>query len=381
MPRLIELRTEPLKESKAAAVNPRTLDLLGPTGIANRMLELGKPIRGVYFYRGTQREGHFELAGVHPKYPFMLGLSQATTERLLTEAVQQAGITIERGRNLVACRPVDGHVEATIEAMDGSGQELVDCPWLLAADGARSVVRQQMEIDFKGSSLPDDWHLADVPLRTALPEDHGHAYFLPQGDFLFMIRVIDEAMQQRAAETNSAAPIWRVISNRPEPLSRLHDADSAGPPLWASSFHISHRIDATFSKEGVYFAGDAAHIHSPVGARGMNLGIEDAWVFAELAAAGRLADYDALRRPVDRAVVRRVETLSEMIAAQSPLEQFARGWLLPLALKIPPLRNRVIRVATGLDHPLPLIPIGKSGDAAARDLAKRHPTGSSAVGA
>jgi 2-polyprenyl-6-methoxyphenol hydroxylase-like FAD-dependent oxidoreductase len=90
-------------------------------------------------------------------------------------------------------------------------------------------------------------------------------------------------------------------------LSRLVEAEQAGQPVWESNFHISHRINATLAKGNVYFAGDAAHIHSPVGARGMNLGLENAWVFAYLVKTNQLHKYDRLRRPVDRQVVRRVE--------------------------------------------------------------------------
>ncbi len=234
------MRQEPSQESKALAVNPRTLDILEPTGVSERMLELGMPVRGVYFYRGTGRAADFELAGLHPTHPFMLALSQAATERLLTEALQRAGGTIERGKTLVACRQASDRVEATIAAAAG-GREVVACPWLLAADGARSTARQQMGVDFPGSSFPDDWHLADVPLRTRLEADHGHAFFLPRGELLFMFRVIDDEMQKRAA-----APIWRLISNRPEPLSRLIEAEPAGAALWASNFRISHRINESF---------------------------------------------------------------------------------------------------------------------------------------
>jgi 2-polyprenyl-6-methoxyphenol hydroxylase-like FAD-dependent oxidoreductase len=347
-PRLVELRHEPSKESKALAVNPRTLDLLRPTGVTERMLELGKPIRGVYFYRKRNRVAHFELAGLHPDYPFMLGLSQASTERLLADALRKAGGTFERGKKLVDCHRSDGEVAATIEPTDGGGREVVNCPWLLAADGAHSVARQIMQIDFGGSSFPDEWYLADGPIRTSLADDHGYVFFESDGAFLFMFPVIDDELQKV-----SPGPIWRVITNRPDPLSHLIEAEPTGPALWASNFRISHRIDATFSKDGVYFAGDAAHIHSPIGARGMNLGIEDAWVFAELAVAGRLREYDELRRPVDRAVVRRVEFLSRVVAADSLPERLAREWLLPMAINSSLFRKQMLRVVSGLDHPLP----------------------------
>jgi len=345
--RVVEMRGEPAQESKALAVNPRTLDILEATGLTRRMLELGSPIRGVRFYRRGRVVGSLSLAGIHPKYPFMLALSQATTERLLAQGLSAAGGRVERKVRMVGCRTVADRVEAVLES--SAGREVVACPWLLAADGTHSVARQQLGIDFEGSSFAKEWHLADAPLRTELPADHAHIFFLDGGGFFFLIRVVDEALTDRAGE-----PVWRVIGNRPEPLSQLVQAEQAGPPVWTSSFRIAHRIGATLAAGGVYFAGDAAHVHSPLGARGMNLGLEDAWVFAELVKTNRLPDYDRLRRPVDRQVVRRVELMSRIASAESGLSRFVRAFVFPTAIKIPFLRTRMMATVTGLDHELSL---------------------------
>ena len=100
-------------------------------------------------------------------------------------------------------------------------------------------------------------------------------------------------------------------------------------------------------------AGDAAHLHSPIGARGMNLGLEDAWVFAELVRVNRLLDYDRFRRPVDRQVVRRVEFLSRLVSAESGFYRFMRAFVWPIAIQLPFLRARLVRTVTGLDHEVP----------------------------
>jgi|ERR1041384_1939183 len=94
-------------------------------------------------------------------------------------------------------------------------------------------------------------------------------------------------------------------------------------------------------------------MHSPVGARGMNLGIEDAWVFAQLACAGELERYDALRRGVDRRVVRAVALLSRVAAAEPAPLGLVRRFLFPLATRVPFIRRRMIASVTGLDHPRP----------------------------
>jgi 2-polyprenyl-6-methoxyphenol hydroxylase-like FAD-dependent oxidoreductase len=346
--RVVEMRDEPCQQSRALAVNPRTLDILEVTGVTSRMLELGSRIHGVRFYRHRQIIGRLSFAGMHPRYPFMLALSQATSERLLAEALASAGGEVERGLKMVECRNVLGRVEAVLEPTGGGPREVAPCPWLLAADGARSTARQQVGVQFVGSAFPREWHLADAPLRTQLADDHAHVFFLDGGAFYFMIRVVDETLNERVGQ-----PVWRVMGNRPEPLSQLMEAELAGPPIWTSSFHVSHQSCATFSAGNVYFAGDAAHIHSPIGARGMNLGLEDAWVFAELVRKDRFGAYDLFRRRVDRRVVRRVELLSRLVSAESGFTRFLRAFVFPSAVKLPFVRGLMKRTVSGLDHELP----------------------------
>ena len=134
--RLVEMRDVPNMQSKALAVNPRTLSILEPTGVTARMLEMGSPIHGVQFHRSGRVAAALSLEGIHPKYPFMLALSQATTERLLAEALEAAGGSIERGVKMVECRNLDGGAEAILESANGNRSETVHAPWLLAADGA-----------------------------------------------------------------------------------------------------------------------------------------------------------------------------------------------------------------------------------------------------
>ncbi|MDB5392373.1 MAG: 2-polyprenyl-6-methoxyphenol hydroxylase [Planctomycetaceae bacterium] len=347
--RVVELRDEPARESKALAVNPRTLDILEPTGVTQRMLELGSPVRGVCFRRREQIFGSLSLTGIHPKYPFMLGLSQAATERLLADALCAVGGSVERGVKLVECRVSIGQVEAVLESAAADEREVVACPWLLAADGAHSATRQQLGVSFEGSAFASEWYLTDVPLRTELAADQVHIFFLDAGELLFMMPVVDPDLRSRIHD-----PVWRVISNRPEPLSRLIQAEQAGSPIWTSHFRIAHRIAGTLATQNVYFAGDAAHVHSPVGARGMNLGLEDAWIFSELVRTNRLQEYDGMRRRVDRRVVRQVEFLSRVASPESWFFRLMRSYVFPTAIKIPFLHSRMLATVAGLDHKLPV---------------------------
>jgi 2-polyprenyl-6-methoxyphenol hydroxylase-like FAD-dependent oxidoreductase len=361
---VIDAAPAPTTLSKALAVNPRTLEILEPTGITQKMLAIGQPIRGGIIRQGRKVVAHLLFEQLHHKYPFMLALSQATTERLLREAFEAAGGRIERGITLSDCRNDGDGVAVDLTNVATGETESVHSPWMLAADGAHSAARRALGVGFPGSTFASPWYLADVPLETTLESDSAHIIFLDAG-FLFMLRVIGDD----TALTPSKAPLWRVLGNMPQPLNHLVDAAPAGSPIWESSFHISHRINDHLQVGNVYFAGDAAHLHSPVGARGMNLGLEDAYVFSQLAAAGRLDGYEKLRHPVDALVVKRVERVSRMASAQSPILRLVRTALYRFGSRIPFIANQIAHVVTGLDHPL----VVDAGKPAEKSVSTRRP--------
>ena len=350
--RLIEQATGRPETSRALAVNPRTLRLLEASGVTARMLERGLKITGARLSRNDQAIAHISLSELGGTYPFMLALSQATSEALLAEALaEQAGKIgggeVERGVELVACAEHDG-LDVVLAGHAGKGRgetEIVRPEWVLGCDGAHSKVRESLHIGFNGHTLAEPWTLMDVPLEGEIDPNAAHIRLFDDGGFLFLLRTV--------ADTRVEKPpyLWRLIGNVPDLFARLADARPAGPAVWSSSFHISHRIADVLCRGHAYLAGDAAHIHSPIGARGMNLGIEDAWVFAELAARGRLGQYGALRRHVDHDVVKRIEALTTMVMGKQPWVRGVRDLILPSMLNLP-LRGQMLRTLTGLDHKL-----------------------------
>jgi 2-polyprenyl-6-methoxyphenol hydroxylase-like FAD-dependent oxidoreductase len=132
--RLVDMNQEPSRQSKALAVNPRTSEILEAVGLTQRMLAIGTKIRGDCLWRGDRLAAKIEFAGLKHKYPFMLALSHATTERLLQESLVAMGGTVERGSRLIDCKNEAGRVAATLDTP--TGQEVCQSPWMLAADGA-----------------------------------------------------------------------------------------------------------------------------------------------------------------------------------------------------------------------------------------------------
>jgi 2-polyprenyl-6-methoxyphenol hydroxylase-like FAD-dependent oxidoreductase len=340
--RIIDKAAEPTTYSKALAVNPRTLELLELTGVTARVLDEGRPIHRFRLMKGGHEVLSMTLDEVEAKFP-MTALSQARTEALLTQALAAYGIAPERGVELTGLSQAEDAVTATL-VHPGAREETVEAPLLFAADGAHSRVRQLLDIDFPGSALPEPWKLVDVIFEKPLDMPEGHVDLLPHG-FMFWL-AFDPSH-------------WRIISTVGDPLEALPPGARVKELIWASEFHISHRIAAKLSVGRVALGGDAAHLHSPVGARGMNLGIEDAYVFAHIAKdvldgkPERLEDYGRLRHKADKGVVQRVEAVTRMARGEG-VWHVVREIAPHLAGTLPLVRHMIEQTVTGLDHPVQL---------------------------
>lgn len=332
--RIIDKLSEPSPYSKAFGVNPRTLTLLEHTGVTEQMLAQGWRMSAINVWKRERRMFRLELSGVNHKYPFMLIHSQAKSEALLSDALAGRGVQVERNGALEALEMHPDYAKVTLRHSDGQ-QEEVNTPVLLGADGSRSVVRTSLGISFTGSSFDEPWKLYDLELDPPLDRNEAHAFLL-EGGGMFVVRLDDK--------------LWRVIGNLPDLLEHLPKGTTVGQIAWASDFGISSRLAERFQEGCAYLAGDAAHIHSGLGARGMNLGVEDAYVFAALVAERRLHDYERLRRPVDAAVVRQTERITEVPRGKKRFAKVARS-LVPFAAPLIPLAAKgASRWVLGLDH-------------------------------
>lgn len=336
--RIVDPAPEPTRTSKALGVNPRTLDLLAESGVAAAIEAEAQPMRALRLHRRGRPLADLvidwaALGAAHR----MVILPQARSEALVTAALADLGVTPERGTGVQALSQDDAGVDVALT--DGS---TVRVPVLLAADGAHSTIRKALALDFPGDGWDEPWQLLDVDL-TGPAADEGWIDLQPEGPFVCL---------------PFSGQTFRLIGFGRPLLERLPAGWTAGTVHWSSAFRISHRMVGRMTVGRVCLAGDAAHIHSPIGARGMNLGVEDAFVFAACAAdflsgqGGRLEDYDRLRRPVDAAVVRNVRALTSAVRDRSPAADLVRRLLLPLVFRLPIVVNRVLKVGMGLDHPV-----------------------------
>jgi 2-polyprenyl-6-methoxyphenol hydroxylase-like FAD-dependent oxidoreductase len=340
--RLVDRQLDRVHESRALGVQPRTLELLARLGVADELIECGNPaIRlQLHFGRRVVPVRLFDIGIDDTAYPYLLFVSQAETERILGEYVSRCGGTLERGVELVKLAQTSSSVSCLLRDRDGR-DETVSARYVVGCDGAHSTVREQAGIAFEGSAYPQTFVLADLE-ADGIDPGYAHAFVSARG-ILFFFPLGEPAT-------------WRILAMRPrtsvptveeavtiDEVQALVDGYTTTPirvrdPVWMTNFRLHNRGAARYRAGRVFLAGDAAHIHSPAGAQGMNTGIQDAvnlgWklalVAASLADPALLDSYEPERAPVGRLVLRFTDRAFTIATSPNPVLRFARAQLAPL---------------------------------------------------
>ncbi|MEA2772853.1 MAG: hypothetical protein QOD93_5815, partial [Acetobacteraceae bacterium] len=233
--RLVEKTLEPATTSRAIGVQARTLELLQQRGLAEEMVRLGNRGHAGSVYGGGKRVFRLDFGHVDSHYNYLLFLSQAETERILREAIGRQGVTIERGVELVAfSQDALSHDASPVKAVlrhAGGRLEQVRAPWLISAEGAHSVVRTTLDLQFVGKTLDEPYALGDLHLDGDLPETDFHIFsssfgfmgLFPMGGGRFRL-IASDPFSTPSKETEPALDeLQRIYDQRSHIPARFHD--------------------------------------------------------------------------------------------------------------------------------------------------------------
>ncbi|MDD7909368.1 FAD-dependent monooxygenase [Pseudovibrio exalbescens] len=336
-PRIIDQLPEPSPYSRALAINPRTLKILGPCGAREALVRRGNKIRTARLFGPEGELVKIDLGQLPAPYDFMLILPQTETEEVLAETLQDYGGTIERGTTLKSLHQIGGRSQVVLTLPDGSDQH-VSPDVVIGADGAHSPTRHMIGQSFKGSAYENEWGLADVEVETDLPLDG--------------ISVFDRAPVLFALFPLGGKRV-RLMSDQADILEHVPEMLRIAEVHWHSTFKISHRLVDSYQSGSVFLVGDAAHIHSPFGGRGMNMGIEDAAWLAWQISTGRTDEYTEDRRPVAHQVIESVDPSTRLMASERFWAKFVRRTLIPLYARSHRFQDRFLPVISASDTPFP----------------------------
>ena len=353
--RIIDRTLDRAHESRALGVQPRTLEVLAGLGISDELVRHGnRAVRlKLHFGHRVALVQLFDIGTSDTQYPYLLFISQAQTERILGEHLTAQGVKLERGTELAELHTrtdgVDGVMTCRLRHSDET-EEVVQARYVVGCDGAHSTVRDQAGIGFEGSAYPQTFVLADVEADGIEP-GAAHAFLSARGMLFFFPlgspatwRML--AMRPRTDTTSVEQPVTlaeaqALVDTYASMPVRLRD------PVWMTNFRLHNRGATHYRAGGVFLAGDAAHIHSPAGAQGMNTGIQDAinlgWklalVTAHRADPALLDTYEPERAPVGRRVLRFTDRAFTVATSTNPLIRLARTHLIPHVIPLA-LRSR-----------------------------------------
>jgi 2-polyprenyl-6-methoxyphenol hydroxylase-like FAD-dependent oxidoreductase len=345
--RIVDRQPDRVHESRALAIQPRTLEVLRGLEVTPELLARGNDAVWLRLYTGdrTVRVRLYGLGLVDTAFPFLLFVSQAETEAVLGDRLAAGGGRVERPIELAAFTAHSDGVICTLHHPDGRTEQ-VDAQYLVGCDGAASSVRRGAGIPFQGGAYPQTFALADLEIDGDLATDTAHSFLGP--DSVLFCFPLGRPATWRLLAMHPGLQATRE-SARPslEELQTLADLLAGGrlrlrDPVWLTYFRLQHRHATRYRAGPVFLAGDAAHVHSPAGAQGMNTGIQDAWnlgwklalVARGLANQGLLDTYDAERRPVGRLVVRFTDRAFSAATSTSPPLRALRTWLVPRVLPL-----------------------------------------------
>jgi 2-polyprenyl-6-methoxyphenol hydroxylase-like FAD-dependent oxidoreductase len=326
--RIVDEMEGPAATSRAVAIQARTLEEMELRGLADEFVRLGHRATGGDIYGDGKRLIRVDFTKIQSPYNYLLVLAQTETERILRQALEAEGAAVEWGVKMLAFSQNPSGITATLEHTDGS-LEKVECPYLIGAEGAHSIVRESLGLEFKGKTLDETFALGDVHVDGDLPNSDFHIFSSERG-FLGLFPM--GGSEFRLVASYPPSEVSESAQPTLEELQAVYDQRAHIPArlrqlTWSSWFHINSRMVQHLRVGNIFLAGDAAHIHSPAGAQGMNTGIQDAinlgWKMA-LVLAGRapetlLDTYEQDRIPVMRSVLSRTEALTDMVGGGSSM--------------------------------------------------------------
>lgn len=271
--------------SKAIGVQARTLEIYEQIGLADDLIALGEKAEGARLVVGGEVRGKIELAdlgeGMSP-YPFLLLVEQGLHEKLLYNFIKSKSKNVVWQTTLESFSQTEAGVTANVKTANGAS-ETIEAKFLVGCDGAKSIVRHSLGLTFEGSTIERLFYVADVDINWGFPHD-ALMVFLMKTNLLAFFPMVGENR-------------WRIVGTFPEQFAKdegdilyeeIEEQIKKDTELdlditkvnWFSTYKVHSRRVNKFSNGRCFLAGDAAHIHTPAGAQGMNTGIQDSYNLA-----------------------------------------------------------------------------------------------------
>lgn len=340
-------------QSKALAMHARTLELFDDLDLSQEFIEAGRLITEGNLYADEKKLAHIDLRKIPSKYNFVLSIEQSQTERILESRLNKHGKSVHWNNELVEIK-ING-MKNHVKILDENKKiQEMEFDYVCSCEGAHSLIRKQVKIDFVGASYDQEFLLADVLVDTDFKPQSLYGFLNENRIFAFVPLKQDQ--------------YWRIVTtiddSYPGDLNKLTIDDvlkvtqgirprnfKIQQATWIARFHVHHRIVNRYREANVFLLGDAAHIHSPIGGQGMNAGIHDAFNLADKlnAVINKQADprvldlYDKERRKIGQQIVNGTDLATRIILGTNPVLHRLQKLLAPLLFSNSLIQARLVK--------------------------------------
>lgn len=356
---IIEARDSRLKRSKAFALHARTVELMDMIGIGDEIRKNSLPVTKLVIHSNNKPLFSFDFSLINSDQDInrIFSFPQYQLEDLLEQKYLSLGGKITYGAELIDVSQDDTSVSAKVHV--GDETLTANALFLVGCDGAHSTTRSFTPCKMEGHSYDNTFVVADGTLKPDsigmdIDLDAGHTFVSRDGyTMLFPLPggkhrvVIDGTPDSQPLDDNT---LYSALAVRGFDQLRFQSID------WLSNAILNAKVADNYNYNRIVLAGDACHVHSPVGGQGINLGSQDsfnlAWKLSLILqynmSPSVLATYSEERRIVARKVIANTDKLHNMLVSRSPLTSLARKSFLPLLSRTPSVQRSIAADLSGI---------------------------------
>ena len=271
---------------------------------------------------------------------------------MLLDHLQSVGVQIERGVELNGLEENGGAVNVEL-CRDNGSVEHTSAKWVVGCDGAHSAIRERLGIPFSGSSVGLHFFLGDLELEG--PDAFGDELrvYLDRGDVVFMGRLTEKLYRViivlHSNQDSSEPDAQLTLADFQTPMDRAGIKLKVKSTVWMTPFHVNDRQAEHIRRNNIFLAGDASHVHSPVGGQGMNTGMQDvanlAWKIAAVENGAHrdiLNSYEEERGAVGKALIQKTSSVLRAATASSHIVEKIRDLLMSTASNLPAVQESIV---------------------------------------